>query len=215
MKKNLNRVILGSVLLVTMASTAYFQHANKNLKADLLKSQTESKGKIESLEAEVENLTKEKNQILSASNNLSSAKKTPSPAKAANSPTPETVAETGTAAETETLNGPHLVSTPETVDLGTISKNDGIATAIFELKNTGTSDLTINYALTSCGCTVTPIKEEKVLKPGEIFPMEVTYDPNFYGAQYELGAIEKTITIISNDSNRSFYKVKLKANVNP
>lgn len=215
MKKNLNIVILGSVLLVTMALTAYFQYANKNLQADLLKSQTESKKKIESLKVEVENLKKEKNQILSASNNLSSAKKTPSPAEAPNSPTPETIADTGTSADTETLNGPHLLSTPEEFDLGTISKKDGIATAIFELKNTGASDLTITYALTSCGCTVVPIKEEKVLKPGEIFPMEVTYDPNFYGAQYELGAIEKTITIISNDSNRSFYKVKLKANVTP
>ena len=45
--------------------------------------------------------------------------------------------------------------------------------------------------------------------------MEVTYDPNYYGPQYELGAIEKTITIISSDTSRSFYKVKLKANVTP
>lgn len=214
MKKNLNMVILGSVLLVAIASIAYFQDANKNLQADLFKSQMESKEKIDQLETEIENLKKEKNQaLLSTNKNLPSSESITPKTEAPISLTPSPVADTETVADAS--NGPHLASTPETVDLGTISKKDGLATATFELKNTGSSDLTITYAFTSCGCTVAPIKDEKVLKPGEIFPMEVTYDPNYYGPQYELGAIEKTITIISNDSSRSFYKVKLKANVTP
>ncbi len=112
-------------------------------------------------------------------------------------------------------SGPVLSVTPELFDLGNIRKQDGLATATFILKNEGGSDLTVSYAFTSCGCTATPLKEGKVLTPGETFPLEVTYNPNFYGPNLELGAIKKTVTILSNYSAKPFYKVKLKANVSP
>lgn len=112
-------------------------------------------------------------------------------------------------------SGPVLTSLPEILDLGQISKANGTVEARFELKNTGGSDLVIYYALSSCGCTVTPIKEAHTLKPNESLELPVTYDPNFYGPDYELGTIEKTVTIFSNYPAQPFYKVKFKANVIP
>ena len=107
MKKNLNMLILGGVLLVAITSIAYFQDANKNLQADLFKSQIESKEKIDQLEAEIENLKKEKSQaLLSTNKNLPSSKNITPQTETKNSPTSTPVADTGT------LNGPHLLSTP-------------------------------------------------------------------------------------------------------
>lgn len=117
--------------------------------------------------------------------------------------------------EDEGVVGPVLEVSPSVFDLGEISKQDGLVTAKYELRNTGSSDLVISYAFTSCGCTVAPIKEPVTLAPGDSYPLEVSYDPNFYGPHYELGDIEKSITILSNYSTNPFYKVKLIANVKP
>lgn len=109
----------------------------------------------------------------------------------------------------------YLVITPEIADLGTISKADGPVRTTFSIKNEGDATVTLTYAFASCGCTTASLKEKTELEPGASFPLEVSYDPNFYGANYELGEITKSITVFSNDPTKPFYKVSMKANVTP
>ncbi len=213
-KRNSFIIILVVLLLIAGGFSAYLMKSKASLEGDLLAAQNEATIKIEAMEKQIEDLKKTK--LLSETIENASLKSNPSPEKNSIEESLPTLSENPPPSPTTTeipKNGPILTVTPEVFDLGSLSKKNGIAVADFELKNTGTSDLIISYAFTSCGCTVSPIKEEKILKPGEIYPMKVTYDPNFYGPQYELGAIEKTITIISNDLENPFYKIKLKANV--
>lgn len=212
-KRNFTLIILSVISLLMAGSTVYLLSQTSSLKADLIEIEQQSETERIELENEIEQL-KEKKAASTTTYNI----KTPD-----NNPLQEDVeaiiAET---LKTTQLNdspsesvktGPILKVTPEVFDLGTISKAKGVVTATFELSNVGTSDLDISYAFTSCGCTVAPLKEERILKPGETFPLEVTYDPNFYGPEYELGPIEKTVTIISNSTGANFYRVKLKAMV--
>lgn len=213
-KKNISIIIL--LLCATGGSTVFFLSSYTSLRVTLITNQTAAERQIEALKEEIEALKTANEDFEVKAKDEAVEEKTQAPSEiiTPQSP-PSSTSETEPPISEAKSTGPTLTATPEVFDLGTISKKNGIATANFELKNTGNSDLTISYAFTSCGCTVAPIKEEKILKPTEIYTMAITYDPNFYGPTYELGAIEKTVTIISNDTAKSFYKVKLKANVIP
>lgn len=222
-KKNVIHIILLILLSVATGVMVYLLKSNASLQLAMTESQTVAEEKIKTLEEQLAQLKKDQ----TAATGLE--KSTPDSTENILKPddevlkdlpetplTPPPSESSATTSKTEALShGPLLTVNTPILDLGTISKKNGLAKATYELKNTGTLDLVISYAFTSCGCTVAPIKEDTTLKPGATYPMEVTYDPNFYGPDYELGVIEKTITLISNDSSKPFYKVKLKATVNP
>ena len=80
----------------------------------------------------------------------------------------------------------------ETIDYGTINKNDdGNRTFVFV--NKGNAPIIISKIKSSCGCTV-PTYSKKPILPGEKGEINVRYATN------RVGAISKTITVLSNAS---------------
>jgi len=79
----------------------------------------------------------------------------------------------------------------DVVDYGTIDQgSEPLRFAKF--KNTGSEPLIISGAKGSCGCTVPNWPKEPIM-PGETSQIEVRYDTK------RVGAINKTITVTSND----------------
>lgn len=213
-KKNLLIIGFAGLALLSTGAFAYQLNSNQQLKSKLAENQediplddTVQTGKATKYDASVNVKSKPTTRFIDEADLLADFFAEP-PTMIA----PDTANEPNI---DEVKSGPSLLVTPQVFDLGQISKADGFATATFTLKNEGNKPLTISYAFSSCGCTVAPLKDEKILQPGESFPLEVTYDPNYYGPHYELGPIEKTVTVLSNYTVRPFYKVKLKANVVP
>lgn len=92
-------------------------------------------------------------------------------------------------------------------DVGTIQSGE-IVRHSYQLKNTGNKPLVVMDIIPSCGCTQTNI-DKKVLKPGELAILEVTFDSRgWYGTQY------KSVTLRTNGIIRE-KSVTLKANVVP
>jgi hypothetical protein len=76
-------------------------------------------------------------------------------------------------------------------DFGKVREGEKVG-CIFTFLNTGTADLVITSAVTSCGCTV-PKYDTKPISPGESGNLEVIFDTSGrYGIQ------TKTITVKSN-----------------
>lgn len=83
----------------------------------------------------------------------------------------------------------------ETIDYGTITKNAN-GNRSFSFKNTGTSPIVITSVKGSCGCTVAT-KPNKPIMPNETAEIGVKYDTK------RVGAFSKTITVVSNASEKS------------
>ncbi len=78
-------------------------------------------------------------------------------------------------------------------DFGKVREGEKVG-CIFTFQNTGTTDLVITSAITSCGCTV-PKYDNRPISPGETGHMEVIFDTSGrYGIQ------TKTVTVKSNAS---------------
>lgn len=87
-------------------------------------------------------------------------------------------------------NAPVIKWDQTELDYGTIQQGaDGYRE--FKFTNVGKSDLLINSAHGSCGCTV-PTWSKEAIKPGESSTIRVHYDTN------RIGQFTKNVTIISN-----------------
>jgi hypothetical protein len=89
-----------------------------------------------------------------------------------------------------------------TIDYGTVNKEDDNGLRVFEFTNTGDKPLTIIDAKSTCGCTVPSFSKEPI-PPGGTGQIEVKYNMN-------LGPIRKTITIETNAKNYDEGRVALK-----
>ena len=76
-------------------------------------------------------------------------------------------------------------------DFGKVTEGERVG-CIFTFMNTGTADLVITSAITSCGCTV-PKYDKKPISPDETGQLEVIFDTS--GRE---GIQTKTITVKSN-----------------
>ena len=74
---------------------------------------------------------------------------------------------------------------------GKVAEGEKVA-CIFTFKNTGTSDLVVKSARTSCGCTVSKY-DKKPVPPDNSGTLEVVFDASGYN-----GLQTKTITVNSN-----------------
>lgn len=74
-------------------------------------------------------------------------------------------------------------------------------------RNTGKSDLIIEYAKGSCGCTVAEPKE-KVIKPGGVSEITATFD-----SQGRFGENKKSVSVKSNDPDNEVVTLQLKVTV--
>lgn len=120
---------------------------------------------------------------------------------------------------------------PESIDLGDVSQAKGETNMLFEIINTGKTDLVINKLDTSCGCTSASIvfegkegpkfamsghgtespKDWKLTIPaGKNAQLKVYYDPNIH--KDFRGAAIREIYIFSNDPIDFKTKVKIELN---
>ncbi len=111
-------------------------------------------------------------------------------------------------AQTEVqLNGPKIEFTKTTHDYGTVEYgSDGYCS--FEFTNIGNAPLIISKANKSCGCTIPQWPKEPIL-PGETSKIKVKYDMK------RPGAINKSVTIVSNAVNTPSAIIRIKGNVLP
>jgi len=92
----------------------------------------------------------------------------------------------------------------ETINYGTVIKNtDGNRS--FTFKNTGDSPIIITSVKGSCGCTVAT-KPSKPILPNQTAEIGVKYDTK------RIGPFSKTITVISNASEKSKV-LRIKGNI--
>ena len=80
-----------------------------------------------------------------------------------------------------------------TIDYGTVNKEDDNGIRSFEFTNTGDEPLIITNVQSTCGCTV-PSKPTEPILPGKTGKIDVKYNMN-------TGPIRKTITVESNAIN--------------
>ncbi|OYQ37828.1 hypothetical protein CHU92_07495 [Flavobacterium cyanobacteriorum] len=89
--------------------------------------------------------------------------------------------------------GPKIEFKTDTVDYGTVNKDEDNGVRVFEFTNTGDAPLIIKDVKSTCGCTV-PSKPKEPILPGKTGKIEVKYNMN-------PGPIRKTITVESNAVN--------------
>jgi hypothetical protein len=77
-------------------------------------------------------------------------------------------------------------------DFGTIKEDKGLATTVFEFKNTGDKPLILNNVKATCGCT-TPEWTQDPIAPGKTGSIKVSYNP-----QNRPGAFTKSVNVFSN-----------------
>ncbi|TBX70037.1 DUF1573 domain-containing protein [Flavobacterium silvisoli] len=89
-----------------------------------------------------------------------------------------------------------------TIDYGTVNKEDDNGIRVFEFTNTGDAPLIITNVQSTCGCTV-PSKPTEPILPGKTGKIEVKYNMH-------TGPIRKTITVESNAVNVEDGRVAIK-----
>lgn len=89
-----------------------------------------------------------------------------------------------------------------TIDYGTVTKDEDSGIRSFEFTNTGDEPLIIKNVQSSCGCTV-PSKPTEPIQPGQTGKIDVKYNMN-------PGPIRKTITVETNAVNVEEGRVALK-----
>lgn len=96
----------------------------------------------------------------------------------------------------QVANAPSISFDNNTFDFQEIKQGEKVE-HVFTITNTGKSDLIIRNVKASCGCTaVSPVDD--VLKPGTTTTMKVIFN-----SAGKVGKQNKTITIISNDPQKS------------
>lgn len=126
---------------------------------------------------------------------------------------------------------PTISVSPESIDLGDVSQTKGEISTLFEITNTGKTDLIINKLDTSCDCTSaaivfngeegprfamaghgvkSPTDWSVTIPSGEKAQLKVYYDPNVH--KDFRGAAIREIYIFSNDPINFETKVKIELN---
>lgn len=103
---------------------------------------------------------------------------------------------------------PKLNFTIVEYDFGTIKEDKGLATTVFEFKNTGDQPLILNNVKATCGCT-TPEWTQDPIAPGKSGTIKVSYNP-----QNRPGAFTKNVNVFSN-SEPSVVVLTIKGTVEP
>jgi hypothetical protein len=102
---------------------------------------------------------------------------------------------------------PKIEISPMAKDVGTVAKGEKID-VLFNVKNSGGSDLVISDARPSCGCTVASF--DRTIKPGATGKIAASVDTKNFA-----GPITKTISVVSNDPQNPQMTLMIKAFVKP
>lgn len=92
------------------------------------------------------------------------------------------------------------------MDGGTVIEGENVEFK-FKFKNTGKTDLLIDYAKAACGCTAS-VPADKIIKPGQESWITATFN-----STGRLGLNTKTVTVGSNDPDNPTITLKFKVNV--
>lgn len=101
---------------------------------------------------------------------------------------------------------PNIALSAEKWDFGTIIQGE-VATHIFEIKNTGESELTIYNVRTSCGCTAVLLSSNNI-PPSKSAELKVTFASSGY-----TGNFEKSVYLNSNDPDESYKTIVISGNI--
>ena len=93
-------------------------------------------------------------------------------------------------------------------DFGSVKEN-AILKHEFILKNNTSQILTVQNVSTSCGCTVSEVKQ-KILSPGESTTIGVSFDTKGYK-----GLVEQYVYVNTDNLDNPVLKYIIKAQVNP
>lgn len=107
----------------------------------------------------------------------------------------------------EPVKGPRLTLVDPLKDFGTVAKGDKLEW-VFQVKNTGTTDLEIIAAKPTCGCTVADF--DKIIKPGATGKVSAHVDTAAFA-----GPINKAVTLETNDPTAPTAQVTITAVVKP
>jgi hypothetical protein len=108
--------------------------------------------------------------------------------------------------EKDKKKAPHILFETESYDFGTVKDGTNVEYS-FKFQNTGKSTLKILKSKASCGCTATdPVKT--ILKKGESSEIKIVF--NSTGRK---GNQHKTITVITNDPDKSVIVLHVQGNV--
>jgi len=91
-------------------------------------------------------------------------------------------------------------------DFGKIIKGQKVE-YVYKFENQGNIDLEISKVKSSCGCTAA-ILTDKIIPPGETGEIKATFNSGSY-----LGKVMKSITVKSNDPEKSSYRLTLTGNI--
>jgi hypothetical protein len=107
-------------------------------------------------------------------------------------------------AQTAKAVGPRIEVEPSEHDFGS-ARQDQKLVHDFVVRNTGDADLELLKIATSCGCAAA-LPEERVVPPGGSTILAVTLETRKYK-----GAIERSISVASNDRRQRVSTVKVRA----
>ena len=93
-------------------------------------------------------------------------------------------------------------------DFGSIKEDGGLATTVFEFKNTGDQPLILNNVKATCGCT-TPEWTQEPVAPGKSGSIKVSYNP-----KNRPGSFTKNVNVFSN-AEPSISVLTIKGKVEP
>jgi len=100
------------------------------------------------------------------------------------------------------------ISFSETIwDFGYVPKT-GIVSHTYSVKNIGADTLIIVKVRTSCGCTTTPLTQQK-LAPNQTTEMKVFFDPR----KIVVGETTKKLQVISSDPTKPIDEVQFSAKI--
>ena len=126
-----------------------------------------------------------------------------------------------------------LVASEPFFDFGTISMSAGNLTHAFNIKNTGTSSVTIDKIYTSCMCTIATLITQsgnegpfgmqghasipqiaKVLAPGEEVRVDIVFDPAAHGPE-GTGRVRRIVYLETGGGQESALQLSFEAVVTP
>jgi hypothetical protein len=109
--------------------------------------------------------------------------------------------------EKEKANPPIFEAITPMIDLGQV-KTQSTHTVTFTITNKGKTPLFVRKIFSTCGCTTTDFDYSKPIKKGKKATITVTYNTN-----YDIGKVEKQISLITNTPNQTLHNLVLKANI--
>jgi hypothetical protein len=103
---------------------------------------------------------------------------------------------------------PQIRFDKETFDFGRVKAGEKVSAA-FTITNSGDAELRIESVKSSCGCTIAQAGKQ-TLAPGESTNIEAVFTSTGFSGQ-----VSKTVTVTSNDPERSTVLLSIKGNVVP